>query len=244
MIRYYMMTKTGHIFNITTVPNKVSKVNTPYYEYTIDTIKKCIGHKKFPNLKSKEIYELLVHHHQPNIETLYPNYDWMNIYKQLNFKYMNIRDRNIMFKYIYEILPNNKRLHQLRIKDSPLCIHCGIEDSNIHRFYYCCKVQDCIAWLKKLIFYICGIQCESILKILSLDIPKINKGNMNSLNMIITCYITSVWYNREDLAYLKNIVKAKLIKEQRFHMRILGEKATKVFSENYCNIDMRVINRL
>ena len=211
IIRYYMMRKVGYIFNITIVPNKVSKGNTPYYEFTIDLIKKCKDHKRFPNLKPKDIYEILVPQCQPNIEMLYPNYNWNDIWRNLNFKYMYVTDRNIMFKYLHEILPTNKRLNQIRIRDSPLCEFCNVEDSNIHRFYYCCQIQECIIWLKKLIFYVCGIQIDSLLKIMSLNIPKIEIRNRNSLCIIITCYITTVWYHREDLTYIIQIVKANIV---------------------------------
>ena len=242
IIRYYMMRKVGYIFNITIVPNKVSKGNTPYYEFTIDLIKKCKDHRRFPNLKPKDIYEILVPQCQPNIEMLYPNYNWNDIWRNLNFKYMYVTDRNIMFKYLHEILPTNKRLNQIRIRDSPLCEFCNVEDSNIHRFYYCCQIQECIIWLKKLIFYVCGIQIDSLLKIMSLNIPKIEIRNRNSLCIIITCYITTVWYHREDLTYIIQIVKANIVKGQRFHMTILSEKAEKVFSRNYCQLDMRIVN--
>ena len=87
-----------------------------------------------------------------------------------------------------------------------------------------------------------GVKINSMLKLLYLDIPRIDKKNMNSICCIVSCYISSVWYNREDLTYIKGIVKARLIKGQRFHMTLLGEKAKKVFSENYCNLDMRILN--
>ena len=135
---------------------------------TIDIILKCVDHKKFPNKKARDIYEVDVPHCKPNIETIYPNFDWSNIWKRLNFKYIRITDREILFKYLYEILPTNKRLKQIRIEDSPLCKFCQIEDSNIHRFYYCGTVKECLSWLRKVLFYICGIQLGSLLKILYL----------------------------------------------------------------------------
>ena len=244
LIRYYMSTKIGNVFNVSTIPQKVSRFNTPYYENTIDIIHKCVNHKKFPNLKSKDIYEVIVPHFQPNIVDMYPNYDWLNIWRQLNFKFIRITDRDILFKYLYEILPTNKRLHQIRIEDSSLCKLCKVEDSNIHRFYYCCTVKECLSWLRKVIFYICGIQVTSLIKILSLDLPKIEKRNMNSLCLIISGYISAVWYNRKDLRFIKNMVLAKIIRDQRFNLRLLEDKAKKVFSENYCQMDLRILKAL
>ena len=236
-----MSKKIGYIFNLTTTMRNYSKSNTPYYEDAIDTVKRIKDHKRFPNIKAKDIYEVMSTKVVPSIVTRYA-FDWSNIWKNLNFKYMNFTERNIMYKFIYEILPTNKRLNQIRVAQSPLCQECDMEDTNSHKFYFCSKVQECVSWLRKVIYYICGIKVNSMLKILYLDIPKIEKRNMNSLCIIVSCYITSVWYNRENMEFIKNIVKACLIKEQRFHKRLIGGKAKKVFSENYCNLDMRILN--
>ena len=153
-------------------------------------------------------------------------------------------DRNVLFKYIYEILPTNLRLAQIELRDSPLCEHCDVQDSNSHRFYHCYRVRECISWLRKVIYYICGVQTDSLLKILYLDIPKVDKRNVHSLCIIISCYISAVWFHRNNMEYIKNVVKAKLISEQRFHMKLLGIKAQKIFSDNYCYLDMHILNGL
>ena len=139
-----MANKIGIIFNILNLPRTQSHGNTPYFEFTVDAIKKCSSHKNFPNLRSKDIYETIMPMCKPNIELLYPNYDWKNIWIHLNFRYINVHDRNVIYKYIYEILPTNKRRYQIQQKDSPLCERCQVEESNIHKFYYCSKVQNCI----------------------------------------------------------------------------------------------------
>ena len=141
-------------------------------------------------------------------------------------------------------MPTNKRLNQIKIEDSPLCKFCQIEDSNVHRFYYCGTVRECLSWLRKVLFYICGIQLNSLLKILYLDFPKIETRNMNSLCVLISGYITTVWYNRKDLRFIRNLVMAKFIRDQRFNLKLLGENARKVFSENYCNMDIRILKEL
>ena len=86
-------------------------------------------------MNSKIIYSYILPKSKAYIETLYPLYDWSNIWNILAFKFTNIHDRPIVFKYIHEILPNNKRLYEIGIKTSPICTICNIEDSNIHRFY-------------------------------------------------------------------------------------------------------------
>ena len=183
-----MANRVSNIFNITNPPRNSSRVNASYYEFSVDTIKKCKDHKKFPNLKPKDIYEILVPQVKPDIEDLYHIYDWKNIWMHLNFRYMNLYDRNIMFKYIYEILPTNKRLAQIKRGESrsPNCEVCNVEESNVHKFLYCSQVQECIRWMRKLIFYISGVNFESMLKVMMLDIPKIEERNVNSLCLIIS----------------------------------------------------------
>ena len=109
LIRYYLSNKIGYIFNLRSASRNLSMTNTPYYKYAIDMVKKCKDHKKFPNIKSKDIYELLVPKVIPNIVSRYA-FNWPNIWKYLNFRYMNIDERNIMFKFIYEILPTKKKI--------------------------------------------------------------------------------------------------------------------------------------
>ena len=148
------------------------------------------------------------------------------------------------FPFIHAILPNNHRLAQIRIRVSPLCEFCGLEDTNSHRFYHCGMVQESILWLRKVVVYICGLRTTSLLKILYLDLPRIDRRNMNSLCVIISCYISTVWFNRTDLRFIKNIIKASIVKMQKLHRMILGSTMKKVFSENYCNLDMRMLNNL
>ena len=100
-----MARKIGNIFCMVNPPRNSSRTNAPYYEFSVDTIRKCKSHKNFPNLKAKDIYGILSPQCKPYIEDLYHNYDWKNIWRQLSFRYMNLQDRNIMFKYIHEILP-------------------------------------------------------------------------------------------------------------------------------------------
>ena len=181
---------------------------------------------------------------KPSIETMYPNYDWKNIWKNISFRYINVSDRPVIFKYCHEILANNKRLYQVRIETSPLCTTCKIEDSNILRFYFCQKVQDCLVWLRKLIFYFCGLNCNSLLQILSFDLPRINIKCKNTLCIIISSYIACAWYNRKDLDYITNKLKAKIIRDQKLKLMILGQKAKDLFTENYCKPNINFIYTL
>ena len=110
IIQYYMALRLNTMFGITTLPSKFSYSTTSYYEQSMDLIRKCYRLKDFPNIKPKEIYNMICPITQPNVEKLYLNFNWKNIWKNINFRYINIYDRHVLFKYIHEILPNNKKL--------------------------------------------------------------------------------------------------------------------------------------
>ena len=152
MIQYYMALKLNSLFNIRMLPTKFSYSATPYYDLYMDKIRRCHQLKGFPNIKSREIYGMILPTTQPNVEKSYLNFNWKNIWKNINFKYINIVDRHILYKYIHEILPNNKKLFNMGSKMSPNCETCGIEETNIHMFLYCYKVQDCVSFIYRLLF--------------------------------------------------------------------------------------------
>ena len=136
---------------------------------------------------------------KPKIENEYPLYDWKSIWNNVSFRYVHVSDRPIIFKYMHEILATNKRLCQIGRKENAQCRFCEVEESNIHKFYYCYKMQDCLQWMRKLIFYFCGLNLTSLLEILSFEFPKVNIRVKNTLCIIRSSYISCKWYNREKI---------------------------------------------
>ena len=133
-------------------PKYISKTIPPYYDYGLTNIKKIHNMPKFPNLSSKEIYNEIRVKEKSRTENINHSKIWKDIWKNLNFKYIPIMDRNIVYKFIHEILPTNKRLFQMKIKDSPNCKFCSSEDSNIHKFYTCTKIQKTVQIVKTFSF--------------------------------------------------------------------------------------------
>ena len=245
IIQYYMALRLNSLFGIRMLPSKFCYNTTPYYEYSMDTIRKCYQSKKNPNVKSKEIYCMIFKVTEPRIEKMYLNFKWNFIWKKINFKYMNIYDRHIVYKYIHEILPNNKKLYNAGTKLSPNCDVCDLEETNIHMFLYCCKVQECAKVIYRLMFYFCNFNFEgTLLKLLFFEFPNIDKKIQNTICIIISSYISCIWFNRENPNYLLYKFKAKIIKEQKLHKVILKEKMQDIFTENYCNLDLSIVNHL
>ena len=245
LIQYYLALRLNAMFGIERLPSIFCYTTTPYYEQSLDLIRKCHKLRDFPNIRSKDIYSIILPYTQPNIEKLYLNFNWRNIWKNLNFKYINIYDRHILYKYIHEVLPNNKRLYNIGSKMSPNCENCGIEETNIHMFLYCSRVQGCIRVMYKILFYFCNLDFkDNLLKLMFLEFPRIDRKIQNTLCIIISSYISCIWYNREDANFLIYKLKAKIIREQKYHKLMLKDRMHNLFTENYININPDILNHL
>ena len=223
MINHYMATRINYIFNFTTLPSKNSMINAPYYEYALEDIKLSKSHKDFPNMNSKSIYSLVLPDIPPIVETQNPLLDWGNIWKNINFKYIDINDRPILYKYVHQILPTNKRLFNIRLRNNPLCDHCFVEDSNNHKFYDCQKVQNSLNWVRRIIVYFCDMYLNDFSSFITLDLPKINIKVKNTLNIILSSYIVCSWYCRDDMELLEFKLKAKMIRDHKLKMGMLKD---------------------
>ena len=81
-----------------------------YYNQIVKTIRKCVHCPKFPHIDSKTIYTHLVPIKKPRIEYLYDKsiFKWKSIWKNIAFKFIQVNKREIVFKYMHEILPTRK----------------------------------------------------------------------------------------------------------------------------------------
>lgn len=74
--------------------------------------------------------------------------------------------------------------------------------------------------------------------------PKINVKTRNTLSIILSSYVLCIWTNRENNENVKFKFKAKIIKEQNFHMIMLGDRQSETFTENYCGMNKDVLRNL
>ena len=99
--------------------------------------------------------------------------------------------------------------------------------------------------VEKIIFYLCKMNIgNDLLRCLFLDFPKVHKTVQNTLCIIISSYISWVWYNREEPNLTINSFKAKMIRVQKSHMLIYKDKTNVMFTENYCNMNRDILYRL
>ena len=245
LTKYYLKERFNVIIGIRNTQRNRRPI-PKYYGYALDIIKKCINHRDFPNLSSKEIYLHLETLVLSNIEVKNPNHDWANIWKNISFRYIHVNDRPIIFKYVHGVIPTNKKLHQIRSRNDPICDRCDKEDTIRHKFYECEVMQECLNWLRRLIMYLCNMNTnqDSLIQMMSFDIPKVNVKVKNTLIIIISSYIACTWYNRHRLDFISNILKAKIIRDQKLYIKILGDKSKRTFTENYCKSNIEFICKL
>ena len=164
--------------------------------------------------------------------------NWKRSWKNLNFKFINIREREIVFKYLHQIITTKKRLHQIKRGNSPLCELCNVIEDTKHMFYECVKTSIVLDFFKDTLKNICDIDVIDIKKILHLDIRTGSKQDTNTAVILTTSYISTVWFNRASRSQIQpSVYKACILKHKNMLSMILNRKLTEVFSDKYCNIE-------
>ena len=67
---------------------------------------------------------------------------------------------------------------------------------------------------------------------------------VNTLSVIICCYISCIWLNRDKLEFIEKKLKAKIIRERNFLVFLYKEKSKKLFCEKFCDIKVGDMNLL
>ena len=126
--------------------------------------RRTIHMPKFPCIKSLDIYSAFLPKAQPNVSQD-KTINWKRSWKNLNFKFINICDREIVFKLLHGILTTKKRLYQIKLSTSPLCELCNVNEDNEHMFYRCSKVTLIRNYFIDLLRNICGVESNNMNKI-------------------------------------------------------------------------------
>merc|ERR1712240_220654 len=241
LIAYYNAIRLNPLVNINTLPRNVSFTSTPFYDKGISTIRKCLKINSFPNISSKITYVHIMNHPVPKIQEKYPLHNWKGIWKNLQFKYIPVNVREVLFKYIHEILPNKHRLKQIRRSIDDLCGNCNRPETNIHMVYYCRGIE-----LPKRLFENLLTHCDTgeynLLKLFFLDISKREKKKKNTVILLITLYISSVWYGRANKTQIANIYISFILNHLRLLKLLLGNSIDKLFNPNFCNLSLDSIS--
>ena len=164
-------------------------------------------------------------------------FNWEKIWENVAFKYINSDDRCVVFKYLHEILPNKLRLYIIRRSLTLNCDICNLEENNMHMFYYCKDIKVLVQFLKVLLQKCLNTTYFSLVRLLFLDTPGLNNKYSNTVTAIVTSYICTIWYNRENHRDKLKIWKKNIITKKSFQKIVLRNRMPKIFNNQYCKIN-------
>ena len=235
LMKYYCALRINPIFNILELPNNTSFTKSKFFDEYVILIRKLISVNNFPNISSTDIYRFLLPVCQPSVN-LNINIDWKISWKCLNFKYVNVRDRDIIFKFLHGILTTKNRLFQIKKINSPLCSLCNQIENQLHMFVECEKIKNILVFFKEMLNKICNIENFDLVKMLHLNC-KANKKQRNTAIILTTVYIGCVWYNRANTRSIEvQTYRASIIKHNHLLQLILGDNMKKLFTEKFCSV--------
>ena len=243
LLFFYIAMRLNPMFNIRSLPTYICSVTTPYFEEGIGTIRNIIHINGFPNVISKAAYEYLLDRSPPKVQERYQFSNWKNIWNNINFKYIPIRSREIVFKYLHGILPNKYRLKHIRRSDSDLCDWCNVPETNKHMVYQCQEILEVKNFLVRLLEYF-GFLNVNMIQLFLLDIPNIGKQRKNTVIFVTTLYISSIWYGRSNKTRILSSFKSNLLREKTILEAMLKDKFTDIFTESFHVMNSNIVESI
>ena len=237
---YYTDIRVAQLLNRSSNPVQVSYIGTSYYREIISIIQKCTHTKGFPEINAKLIYENITPKHKPNIESLYSLYNWKFIWKEASSVFIMLNEREMIYKYLHEILPTKKRLKDIRRIADSTCEYCAQEESNIHFVFQCERYSAVVIWFKNLLERFCGIRNPQLIKLSFFDLPKVNRKCKNATVMLMSSYIVSMWQARKsnmNSSITKKYMKSKFLQKKSQLRYLLGEKMENVLTTEVCSMN-------
>ena len=165
------------------------------------------------------------------------NINWKSAWKGLNFKYVNIFEREIIFKFLHGILTNKLRLFNIKKIASPLCDRCNVVEDNIHMFSNCKKVENLVLYFKNVMKLVCDIKSFSMKELLYLQNKASNKLQRNTQIVLTSTFIATIWYNRDNINDIDIAnFKMKLLSHFKVLSLIPILNMNMYFTEKYCRL--------
>ena len=122
LLKYYCSIGVNPLLKIRNLPEEVLFISPKYFTDLISMSRKLSHCKNYPNINSNIIYESLLPECSPVIENKI-NINWKTSWANLSFRYINIHERELMFKHMHGILPTKLRLYQMKHSVSINVIH-------------------------------------------------------------------------------------------------------------------------
>ena len=210
--------------------NKLKSMNQNLIDYSAK-IKTKMGTKLLENIRSKDIYDILVQekstppsHEEKMCQIFDCDLDWKQIYAAAANVTKNSYLLQTQFRLTHNFLPSNQKLHQWKKSPSPLCI-CGDLDTNLHYLITCPIIS--LFW-NRIKLYISTIfetdlNISNVQNYFGID----NEHSdivLDSVNFILLVARTWVWTQKRFKLPCRFFDFLPYLKEQ-----VLIENATKTF---------------
>ena len=102
--------------------------------------------------------------------------------------------------------------------------------------YYCKEIESPKRFLEYMLNHCC-IGEYNLLKLFFLDISKRDKKKRNTIILLITMYISAVWYGRTHKTRIVNIYMSMILNHLSLLRIILGDSLSKHFTRDFCNLN-------
>ena len=249
MIIYYCKIRATFMFENERGFQDFTIFTPGYYGTMIEILRKVYRQPDYPDLRTKTIYKFLMNDFEyvPRIENMYPLFNWTFIWKHVNNKYIDKKSREILFKYIHEVLSTRDRLVMMKIKSEREC-YCGSIETNMHLMYFCPLVKNLVTWLEDLLCKCCTLNTDKMLKILKLDFEAYSKRDENTAMVLVSDFILGLWMGhclgwRNDDPRVLNWIKGKMLNTQLVNIRGLGKSFDNLFTRMYVSKLRTYLNR-
>ena len=126
---------------------------------------------------------------------------------------------------------------------SDLCDNCNVPETNKHMMVQCQEISEVKNFLIRLLDHF-EFHNVNVSQLILLDIPKIKKQSKNTVILVTSLYISSIWYGRSNKPRILSSLKSIILKEKQILEEILKEKFIDVFIEPFYLLDKNSIERM
>ena len=178
----------------------------------------------------KDLYkELTTTLPPPKIVYKYRDLPWETIWKNINHPVLDVKQRELLFMLVHNILPTRQRLFRLNQAQDVNCIEGDGEESIEHLFCSCRRTQAAWAWMRrKIINLFPHLQALSNFEMLNL--VTVGQTKVVDYVWLVANYVDYVWAQKSELNdYNIDLDKFILILQQRY---VLNQKSQNKVTEN------------
>ena len=173
--------------------------------------------ERLDQVKVKELYKGFTDTFPPPKAVYRHDVPWEKVWERINHPVLEVKQREMMFLLVHNILPTRERLLRLNQVDSDQCEERDGTEDVVHLFCTCRRSQVAWSWMRrKILNRYPELQVLSdfeMLHLLTLD----HSDNPLDLIWLVTNFVEYVWAKKtENSAYYIDLDKFKIVLQQKF----------------------------